>query len=193
MVDTYDETPVSSCQKKVSLLSTFSSGGSTEKRRNAVRRRIKHHAYSTNECQHMRRFILPTDTALSEKTCCRFCFVARGTERLTHGPLLRAPPPPSPRCIRLIRSWAGDISGGDLVSKIRSGEQVDFVYVDIASAEGISCDRILVSPDRSVGLEGGVVAPPFECSVFVLGWAATGWERQPLLFVSLVMRKIRVT
>ena len=45
-----------------------------------------------------------------------------------------------------MRSWAGDIDGGDLVSEISSEEdRVEYVNVDIASAAGISCDRILVS------------------------------------------------
>lgn len=76
-----------------------------------------------------------------------------GSERLsiTLKPLLaRPPPPPSYRWVRSMRSWAGDIDGGDLMSEISSEVRVEYVNVDITPDAGMSCDRILVSSCCSV-------------------------------------------
>lgn len=69
-----------------------------------------------------------------------FCFVAWNVYLMAS-----FTPPPSHRWIRFMRSWAGDIDGGDLMSEISSKGRVEYVNVDIATAAVMPCDRILVS------------------------------------------------
>lgn len=95
------------------------------------------------ECQHTSPFSL-RHTAIDREQSIADYVLRHGTPHIWI-PTMRHPPA-SLRWIRLVRSWAGDIAGSDLISEIRSSGRVEFVNVDISTAAGMSCDRILVSP-----------------------------------------------